>query len=221
VATFVLIHGGGGSSWDWHLLEPELRARGHDVVSVDLPCEDGDAGLPEYADAVVAAIGDRPNVVVVAHSYGAFTATLVPARLPVRLLVLLTAMIPAPGEAPADWWANTGHDAIATPDDPVAQFLHDVPPELAAEALARERDDSGASYRAPWPLDALPDVPTRFLLCRDDRFFPPEFMRRVVRGRLGIEPDEIDGSHCVALSRPTELAGRLDRYVRELAESQR
>ena len=217
MATFVLIHGGGGSSWDWHLLEPELRARGHDVVAVDLPCEDEDAGLAEYTDAVADAIGDRRDLVVVAHSFGGFTATLVPARLPVRLLVLLTAMIPVPGEPPADWWANTGHGSVALPDGDIAQYLHDVPPELAAEALARSRHQTGASSRAPWPLAALPDVPTRFLLCRDDRFFPPEFMRRVVSERLGIEPDEIDGSHCVALSRPAELADRLDRYVREPA----
>jgi hypothetical protein len=45
-----------------------------------------------------------------------------------------------------------------------------------------------------------------------DRFFPPEFLRRVVRERLGIVPDEIDGSHCVALSRPRELADRLEGY---------
>jgi pimeloyl-ACP methyl ester carboxylesterase len=62
----------------------------------------------------------------------------------------------------------------------------------------------------PWPLRAWPKVPTRFLLCRDDRFFPAPFLRRVVRDRLGITPDEIDGSHCVALSRPNELADRLE-----------
>jgi len=63
------------------------------------------------------------------------------------------------------------------------------------------------------PLPAWPDVPTRFLLCRDDRFFPAEFLRRVVRDRLGFTPDEIDGGHCVALSRPRELADRLEAYL--------
>ncbi len=64
-----------------------------------------------------------------------------------------------------------------------------------------------------WPLETWPDVPTKFLLCRDDRFFPADFMRRVVRDRLGIDPDEISGSHCVALSRPKELADRLEEYA--------
>jgi alkanesulfonate monooxygenase SsuD/methylene tetrahydromethanopterin reductase-like flavin-dependent oxidoreductase (luciferase family) len=40
-------------------------------------------------------------------------------------------------------------------------------------------------------------------------------MRRVVQERLGITPDEIDGSHCVALSHPKELADRLDKYMSE------
>jgi len=57
--TFVLIHGAGDSAWYWHLLEPELRARGHDVVAMDLPCDDDSAGLAEYADTVVNALGQR------------------------------------------------------------------------------------------------------------------------------------------------------------------
>ena len=58
-----------------------------------------------------------------------------------------------------------------------------------------------------------PPVPTRFVLCTEDRFFPPDFMRRVVPERLGIIPDEIAASHCVALSRPTELAAMLVAYA--------
>jgi pimeloyl-ACP methyl ester carboxylesterase len=88
-----------------------------------------------------------------------------------------------------------------------------VPPELAAEALERERaHPSAAAMREPWPLQAWPDVPTRVLLCRDDRFFPADFIRRVARERLGIATDEIDGGHCVALSRPMELADRLEAF---------
>ena len=59
-------------------------------------------------------------------------------------------------------------------------------------------------------------MPTRFLLCRNDRFFPAEFMRRVVKERLGITPDEMDGGHLPALSRPKELVDRLEAYRAEL-----
>jgi hypothetical protein len=68
----------------------------------------------------------------------------------------------------------------------------------------------------PWPLRSWPDVPTRFLLCRDDRFFPADFMRRVVKERLGITPDEMDGGHLPALARPRELVASLEKYRLEL-----
>jgi hypothetical protein len=43
-------------------------------------------------------------------------------------------------------------------------------------------------------------------------------MRPLVRERLGIVPDEIDGSHSVLLSRPVEVADRLHRYWTERAD---
>ena len=228
MATFVLIHGAADTAWYWHLVEPELRERGHDVVTMDLPCDDDSAGLAEYADTVVDAIGDRKDLVLVAQSFGGFTAPLVCERVPVDLMVLVAAMIPSPGEAPNDYWTNTGYqpaklDDVEQPEgmsrevaETIAAFMHDVPADLAAEALKRVRDQSETPGRKPWPLRAWPDVPTRFLLCRDDRFFPAGWMRRVVKKRLGISTDEIDGSHCIALSRPKELADRLEAYVTEL-----
>jgi pimeloyl-ACP methyl ester carboxylesterase len=47
---------------------------------------------------------------------------------------------------------------------------------------------------------------------RDDRMFPLEFQRRIARERLGLEVDEIDGGHMVAMSNPGELADRLEGY---------
>ena len=70
MATFVLIHGGGGSSWEWHLVAPELHEQGHDPVAVDLPSEDKSAGWSAYVDTVVEAVGDRGDLVVVGHSLG-------------------------------------------------------------------------------------------------------------------------------------------------------
>jgi pimeloyl-ACP methyl ester carboxylesterase len=60
MATYVLIHGAGDVGWYWHLAE--LRERRRDVVAPDLPCEEDSAGLPEYADTVIEAIGDRTDL---------------------------------------------------------------------------------------------------------------------------------------------------------------
>jgi pimeloyl-ACP methyl ester carboxylesterase len=101
--TWVLIPGAGGSAWYWHLLEPKLRERGNHVISVSLPAGDDTAGLPEYADAVIRALGnhDRENLGLVAQSMAGFTAPLVCNRVPVALLVLLNAMIPSQVKHPA------------------------------------------------------------------------------------------------------------------------
>jgi pimeloyl-ACP methyl ester carboxylesterase len=209
VATFALIHGGGGSAWNWHLVVPELRELGHDSVAVDLPCEDERAGWEEYVAVVVDTLGDRRNVVVVGHSLGGFTAPLVCARVPADLLVLVAGMVPAPGELFADWWTNTGYEASGSDD----VFYHDVAPALAEEAQQRERDERSKALREPWPLDAWPDTPTKYLLCRDDRMFTAAWARGHARDRLGIAADEIDGGHYVSISRPRELAARLDAYA--------
>jgi pimeloyl-ACP methyl ester carboxylesterase len=64
MATYVLVHGAGGSdSWYWHRVVPELRALGHDVVAPDLPIDDAKAGLNEFADVVVGAIGPRTDLI--------------------------------------------------------------------------------------------------------------------------------------------------------------
>lgn len=219
--TFVLIPGAGSGAWIWHLVVAELERGGHEAVAVDLPCDDDSAGLAEYVDVAVAAVGDRSDLVVVGQSLGAFTATLLCARVRAKLLVLVAGMVPSPGESPGDWWANTGWaeerqavvDRLGGDHSIEAAFLHDVPPDLVLRSGAHVREQSGTVFETPWPLDAWPDVETRFLLCRDDRFFPADFQRRVVGERLGIVPDEMDGGHLPMLSRPVELADRLATYA--------
>jgi pimeloyl-ACP methyl ester carboxylesterase len=190
-----------------------LRERGHDVVVMDLPVDNDSAGLSEYADVVVEAIGDRRALVVVAQSFGGYIAPIVCDRVPATLLVLVAGMVPLRGESAEGMFANTGYKQEEQ-DDPSdrAVFYHDVPPRLAAEAIARGRNQSSTPGKEPWPLTAWPDVPTSYLLCRNDRLFPPAWVHRVVRERLGITPDEIHSGHCPALSRPQELTDRLERY---------
>ena len=213
IATYVLIHGAGDVGWYWHLVEPELRKRGHDVVVIDLPVDDDSAGLSRYADVVIDAIGDRGTLVVVAQSFGGYVAPIVCDRVPARLLVLVAAMVPAPGESAEAMFANTGYAPPNRVDSSdLAVFYHDVDPALAAEALAKSRRQSATPSKEPWPLTAWPDVPTRYLLCRNDRLLPAEWVRRVVRDRLGIIPDEMDSGHTPALSHPRELVARLEAY---------
>jgi pimeloyl-ACP methyl ester carboxylesterase len=224
MATFGLVPGAGGDASYWYLLEPELRRHGHEVVAVELPAGDDSAGIPAYVDTIERALGDRRDVVLVAQSLGGFSAPIVCARRPVDLLVLVAAMVPSPGETAGEWWDDTGQSAAmkalaererrSAEFDLVEYFFHDVPDDVIAEVFARpEPVQSDAAFADPWPLDEWPDVPTRFILGRDDRFFPADWLRQLVIERLGITPDELPGGHLLALSRPVELAGKLLSYL--------
>jgi pimeloyl-ACP methyl ester carboxylesterase len=218
-SRFVLIPGAGGVAWYWHRVVPLLEGAGHEVISVDLPGDDETAGLPEYTRRVVDAIGGRTDVVLVAQSLGAFTAPLVAARVPVRALVLVNAMIPLPGETPGAWWGNTGslsaREAAAeqrgygTAFDLAVYFLHDVPPEVAAAGELHQRPEADVVFGSVCEFETWPSVPIRVVAGADDRFFPAEFQRRLARERLGVEADVLPGGHLIALAQPSALANYL------------
>ena len=221
-STYILVPGAGGVAAYWRPVADELRRRGHEAIPVDLPGDDAEAGLTQYADLLVAAADNRSAVVLVGQSMGAFPAAMAAARLSASRLVLLNAMIPAPGETPGDWWENTGQAdarranetaAGRNPDAPFDErsgFFHDVPAEVTREAFSRpERGQAGKPFGEPWPLAAWPDVPTSGIAGSDDRIFPLEFQQRVARERLGIELAVIPSGHLPSLSVPDALVAAI------------
>jgi pimeloyl-ACP methyl ester carboxylesterase len=207
----------------WYRVVPLLEARGHQAIAVDLPGDDGSAGLPEYTDMVIAAIGGRPDAVLVAQSMGGFTAQMVCARVPVGLLVLVNAMIPQPGETPGEWGGNTGSEearVAAARDggypagfDLDTYFLHDLPAEVLASGQVSGRPEADIAFGQPCAVTQWPAVPTRVIAGRDDRLFPLEFQRRVAKDRLGLDVDVVPGGHLAALSHPAGLAAQLTSYL--------
>ncbi|WP_026316852.1 alpha/beta fold hydrolase [Actinokineospora enzanensis] len=227
MSTFVLLHGAGDDARGWRYVLPLLSGLGHEVIAPNMPVADDSAGIAEYADAVIDAIGERRDLVLVAQSMAGFVAPIVADALPVNLIVLVNAMVPLAGESAGDWWAATGQadarraSALADGRDPdapldvVDTFLHDVPKDRLAELLAEPQPpgQSDGPFDKPWPLDRWPDTPTRAIVGLHDRFFPPEFQRRVLHDRLGIVPEEINAGHVPALSRPEELTHLLVTYL--------
>ncbi len=212
MATYALIHGAYDVGWYWHLVERELRARGHITVAPDLPIEDDSASLIDNARAVIEKIGaldDGGELVVVGQSWGGFVAPIVADKVKADRLVLVAPMIPSPGETNEDMWKAT---AWTFPKNEPDAFYHDVDPDLAAEAKSRERGQSETTAYEPWPLKAWPDVETHVIIGRGDRFFRADWLRPVVRDRLGIEPDELAGGHTLALSHPRELVDLMESY---------
>jgi pimeloyl-ACP methyl ester carboxylesterase len=233
--TFALIPGAGGSAWFWHRVTPLLAATGAGVIPIGLPADDDAADLTTYADIVVESVAEVSGpLVLVGQSMGAFTVPIVATRVPTALIVLLNPMVPTAGESgglgapPAcgGWWENTGQRAarieyfariglFREDFDPIEDFFHDVPEAVRAEALSQpEPQQSDTPFDQPWPLERWPDVPTRVIAGSEDRLFPLEFQRRVVRERLGLEVDVMPGGHLMALSRPQELVDLLVDFAK-------
>jgi Alpha/beta hydrolase family len=228
MSKFVLIPGAGGAAWYWHRVVPLLEQAGHSAIAVDLPADDPATGLSEYASLVAQAAsadGDSAgdDVVLVALSLGGFTAPIAAGMLPagqVSSLVLVNAMIPVPGETPGQWWDNTGWEqakneaaeagGYGTDFDENAYFLHDVPPEVLADAEP-SKPEADIVFASPCEFEAWPPIPIRVAAGAGDRFFPAEFQRRVALDRLGIEADIIPGGHLIALAEPEALTAYLTR----------
>ncbi|HET6166011.1 MAG TPA: alpha/beta fold hydrolase [Marmoricola sp.] len=220
----VLVPGAGGTAWFWHRVVPLLEEAGHTAAAIDLPGDDEAAGLPEYAELVLAGAAGHDDVVLVGQSIGGFTVPLVARELvargtPPRAIVLLNAMIPAPGETPGAWWDDVDQ-ATARVDaaraggwseefDLDTYFLHDVDPAVAAEGEPYQRPEADVVFSSVCDIGRWPDIPTVVISGADDRFFPLPFQQRIARERLGVEPRVVPGGHLAALSQPGALVDAL------------
>lgn len=231
MSTFALVHGAWHGSWCWERLVPELQALGHEVLAPDLPSDDPAATFSDYADVVVRALaGVSTDVVLVGHSLAGHTVPLVAARRPVRALVYLCALLPVPGkslreamqEAP-DMFVPGSRDGLEVVDDQgttrwrdeslaKATFFADCPDDLAGWAITRLRPQAVTPYRLPCELDQLPDVPTTYVVCSEDRIVNPAWSRRAAPSVAG-SLVELPGGHSPFLSRPKELAALLHDVV--------
>jgi len=223
VTTFGLVHGAchGGACWD--LLVRELSARGHDAIAMDLPCDDPDAGIEDYASSALDALRDAPDdVVVVGHSMGGLTIPLVAARRPVARLVFLAAVVTGPGKSLGDVLRpgdinpemmaagiDNGNGTASMPAEVAKRlFYGDCPTELADWAVSELRPQSWKASGDPLPIDAWPDVPCTYIACEDDRTLTIDYQRHLAEAH-GMDLIEIPGSHSPFVARPAELADLL------------
>lgn len=219
MTTFVLVHGAFGSAAELAPVIPELEALGHQAIAIDLPCTDPEATLEDYGRTVVEAMnGLDPPIVVVGHSAGGATISLVPDLTRVDRLVYVTAFVPEPGRSIADIAGADVRQTIlsVSRDDgngcrsfDLEMLASIVPPEEREPYLAflraTQRPQGWAAIEQPWPGRSLPAVPCTYVLCTADNVLPPARQREMA-ARLGTEPVEIASDHAVFAIRPRELA---------------
>jgi pimeloyl-ACP methyl ester carboxylesterase len=207
VATFALVHGAWHGGWAWDVVRPELESRGHRVVAPDLPCEDVDAGVVEYAAAVRDALDGDEDAIVVGHSLGGLTIPFVPGRAHVFLCALLGGTgwsgVFVPGFGDARVRDELGRSYYPDPADAARELQY--PPELAplAAKLRRQAPFDAEAHELPGPVS--------YVVCANDRSVRPEWQRHLARDVLGVEPLELEAGHSAMLSHPRELATLLDR----------
>jgi pimeloyl-ACP methyl ester carboxylesterase len=225
MTTFALVHGGWHGAWCWERLAPFLQQAGHDVVTMDLPSEDGTASFDTYADVVCAAlIGCDDDVVLVGHSMGGNTVPLVAARRPVRHLVYLCAIVPDIGRSVADQLGDEMEmlnpaylDGLSVPDEQLRQmwadldiartmFYGDCDEPTIKAALDRLRPQSAFPALQPFSLTEFPAVQTTSIVSGEDQILRPEWSRRTARERICAELIELPGDHSPFYSRPSVLA---------------
>lgn len=222
MSIFCLVNGSTQNPLCWTLLVPELEKHGHQIITPSLPVDEPAASGTRYAEAIVQALEDASDdVVLVGHSASGMFIPLVPSLRPIRQLVYLAALIPKPGASIRDQlttdpdmlnpvWVATcraGNDP-STSDEVAIEFLfHDCQPEAISLGLTtRMRMYAEQAMTEIFPLKALPAVPSSYIVCSDDRTISPVWGRRVARERLGVEAIELPGGHCPYLSRPLALA---------------
>ncbi|MEV6258982.1 alpha/beta fold hydrolase [Nocardia sp. NPDC051929] len=237
MSTFVLVHGGSHGAWCWFRVIPLLEAAGHRVVTPDLPGHGVDRTplkgltLHDYAASIESVLLslDEPAVLV-GHSMGGMTVTLVAERCPDRIqtLVYLSAIVLSGGQSmmthPAigpniaeispDFTAGSAADAITIPLAVAPQlFYGGCAPEDVALALRLLTPEPLGSFITPVQV-----TPTHFgrvrrtaILTMHDVINPPEIQRAMYKEHGITEIAELPTAHSPFFSAPELLAQELDR----------
>lgn len=242
MAAIVLVHGAYGGAWNWELVAGPLRARGHRVVTLDLPGAGEDhtpvpqITLAAYAARVGEVLAASPEpAVLVGHSMGGVVVTQAANDHPehVDRLVYVCAFMPSHGQSLLDLTrlpegaddqiqANieiSGEPPVGhlTPEHMRAALYLRTPPERARDAVLAGRPQPVVPFTTPVSVDdaTLAALPRGYVLCTDDRSVPPALQRRMVAEHpctLGVV--ELDCDHAPYLSRPDELVDVLDGFAR-------
>ena len=228
MATFALVHGAWHGPWSWERVTGPLGDRGHEVVVPDLPSEDTELGLGDYADTIERALGDADDVVVVPHSLGGLVGPVVAARRPLRALVYVCALVPEPGLSFSDQLAaseervllfeggrevdDQGRSHWPDPDTTASTMYPDLSPEDARWAVEHLRRQAQKSQGEISPAPP-PGLRTESIVGAYDRLVSPAWSRRVARERLGVEPVEIPTGHFPMITHPELLADELSRLA--------
>ncbi len=230
--TVLLVHGAFTDSSIWSGVTAELLAAEIGVLAVANPLR-GIATDAAYLASIVSAI-DGP-VLLVGHAYGGVVVTEAGARTDnVVGLVYVAAFAPAEGESVLDLTARYPETQLGpalrpttfrtAADEPAVElslatdryravFAADLPERVTSVAAVAQRPIAAVAFQQRPTAAAWRTLPSWFVIATADQHLHPEAQRFMAR-RIGAETIEVDASHAVALSHPTEVAGHIRTAAR-------
>lgn len=224
VRDIVLVHGAWADGSSWADVIEQLQRDGYTVRAAQLP-------LTSLADDIavvrreVAKIG-RP-VLLVGHSYGGAVITAAATGSPnVVGLVYVAAYVPDAGETllalngrfPATpiisalEFDSLGN-ATVEPSGFVRWFAGDLPERQARVLASVQKPVAGAILGTPTGQPAWRDLPSWYLVARDDQAISPA-LERFMAARAKSRTVELSASHAVLVSRPHAVAELVERAAR-------
>ncbi len=235
---YVLVHGACHGAWCWDDVAAELRAKGHRVVTLDLPghgrrtAEVGRAGAEAYGRAVAdtMALEGVSRGIVVGHSMGGLVipkaAELAPARV-AHLVFLAAAVVPDGGSLAGTLMTPAGRTMMAGNAASRGNGTFLYPAEMAWARWMGDmprsdpRVSRAISLLTPQPLRPFVErvnlrtfygmcVPRTYIRCLQDMAIVPAKAAECA-ARLGVTAVDMNCAHNAMLSQPDELARILEK----------
>ncbi|WP_159803266.1 alpha/beta fold hydrolase [Arthrobacter zhaoguopingii] len=229
--TLVFVHGAFADSSGWAEVAGRYLDAGYPVHAVSNPLR-GIQYDSAYLKSYLATI--KGPVVLIGHSYGGAVITNAATGNPnVEALVYIAAYAldgketvqaantlgggqtevtnhlvirPFPGaqEGDADAYIDPAHFARL--------FAQDLPKQVTDFMGVSQRPGALASLVTPSGAPAWKEIPSWYMVARNDNIIPPE-AQRVMADRAGATTVEVKSSHVPMMSRPSKVVDLIDRAI--------
>ena len=175
--SILLVHGAWHGAWCWNLVEKELKNKGVDARSLNLPF----TGVNDDIASVSNVLEDIDNqVILLGHSYGGIViSSAAEAKDNVDQLIYLSAILLEPGESMQLDGSKIQIDvdenlmSEVKESSAIPAFDGDVDPKLAKASIELLR---------PFPIvsgsqgigEAWREKHSTYIVCQEDKAIPPE-----------------------------------------------
>ncbi|MBU2550940.1 MAG: alpha/beta fold hydrolase [Proteobacteria bacterium] len=233
-ARFILVHGGFIGAWCWRKVTPLIEARGHVVLTPDLPghgqdrTPPGDITLDAYTDRLTGIIDDIEGpLILVAHSGSGVAVSQAADRRSDRVerLVYVSGLLLRNGQvdlqiSSEDRESMLGQSVVLSDDKTCLTLKEETLRDVLMADCSAEDIEFARTRLAPEPLkpaltpmavseERFSRIPKTYIECLEDRAITPYLQRKMYRSTSCQKVLSLNSSHSPFFSVPDELAAHL------------